>query len=76
MSDTISFAVSSLKMVSSPNVQDNLEQAEALIEKAVLGGAKLVALPEYFCFMGHSDTDKFAVKEKKGKGVIQSFLSE
>lgn len=76
MSDTISFAVAALQMVSSPNVQDNLKQAEALIEKAALGGAKLVALPEYFCFMGHSDTDKLALKEKEGQGTIQRFLSE
>lgn len=75
MSNPISFAVAALQMVSTPTLQDNLDQAGALIEKAVKGGASLVALPEYFCFMGHSDTDKLAIKETERHGVIQEFLS-
>src|SRR5690606_14281992 len=39
-------------------------------------GAQLVALPEYFCFMGHKDADKLSIKETPGRGPIQDFLAE
>ncbi|SAI42935.1 hydrolase [Bordetella ansorpii] len=61
-------------MVSTPNVDENLKQAGELIQKAAESGASLVALPEYFCFMGQRDIDKFAIKETEGHGPIQDFL--
>lgn len=67
--------VAAIQMASGPKVAANLSEAERLIEQAVLGGAKLVALPEYFAIMGMKDTDKVAVREVEGKGPIQSFLS-
>jgi len=63
-------------MVSAPDVDENLEQARELIEKAAAGGAMLVGLPEYFCFMGRRDADKLAIKEQEGAGRVQQFLSE
>ncbi|AWQ06194.1 carbon-nitrogen hydrolase family protein [Bordetella bronchiseptica] len=67
--------VAAIQMVSGPDVDENLAQAAELIGKAAQDGARLVALPEYFCFMGHTDTDKLAIKEESGYGKIQSFLS-
>ena len=67
--------VAAIQMASGPNVAANLSEAERLIGQAVIDGAKLVALPEYFAIMGMKDTDKVAVREVEGKVPIQSFLS-
>jgi len=64
-------------MVSTPNLFENLAQAEEWIAKAATDGAELVSLPEYFCLMGDRDTDKWAIKENVDQdGRIQTFLSE
>ena len=47
--------IAALQMVSTPSVERNLEAAGRLIAEAAAAGARLVALPEYFCFMGASD---------------------
>ncbi len=70
------FKVAAVQMASGPNVAGNLSEARRLIEKAADQGARLVVLPEYFPIMGMNDTDKVAVREQPGSGVIQSFLSE
>ena len=67
--------VAAIQMASGPNVSANLAEAERLIEAAVSGGAKLVALPEFFAVMGNKDTDKVAAREEEGKGPIQKFLA-
>lgn len=54
----------------------NLKEAARLIDIAVMKGAKLVVLPEYFCFMGMKDTDKMVLREEEGSGPIQDFLSK
>jgi len=68
--------IAALQMVSAPSVERNLETARRLIAEAAAAGARLVALPEYFCFMGRSDRDKLAVAEGPGTGPIQRALSE
>lgn len=55
--------VAAVQMVSGRTVADNLVRAEALIATAVSQGVGLVLLPEYFCLMGQSDTDKLAIAE-------------
>lgn len=70
------FKVAAIQMASSPSVAANLSEAERLISKAVALGARLVALPENFAVMGIKDSDKLAVREVAGKGVIQQFLSQ
>jgi len=67
--------VAAVQMVSKPDVAANLRDAAALIGDAVAHGARLVALPEYFCLMGR-ETDKVAAREADGSGRIQDFLAE
>jgi nitrilase len=67
--------VAAIQMVSGASVPANLEQARALLEQAAQAGAELAALPEYFCLMGHKDSDKLAVRESVGDGAVQTFLA-
>ena len=68
--------VAAVQMISTPSVQENLDRAGELVAQAAAGGARLVSLPEYFCFMGRSDRDKLAVAEVAGEGPIQAFLAD
>ncbi|HEX7934600.1 MAG TPA: carbon-nitrogen hydrolase family protein [Paraburkholderia sp.] len=71
-----SFRVAALQMVSTPDRERNLADAERLIVQAAADGAQLVLLPEYFCFMGFKDTDKLAIREAYQDGPIQRFLAD
>ncbi|MFA5522572.1 MAG: carbon-nitrogen hydrolase family protein [Castellaniella sp.] len=71
-----SIKVAAVQMVSTSNMQENLDQARYWIGRAVAEGAQLVLLPEYFCLMGLRDTDKLAVREPMGEGPLQAFLRE
>ena len=64
-----------LQMVSSANVQDNLDTVASLLSQAAHQQAELAVLPEYFCLMGHKDTDKLHIAEAFGDGPIQTRLS-
>jgi len=68
-------SVAAIQMTAGPKVPANLKEAARLIDIAVTKGAKLVALPEYFCIMGMKDADKVTVREEAGSGPIQEFLS-
>ena len=70
------FKVAAVQMVSEPEVQANLAVAGELIARAAGEGARLVALPEYFCILGRRDRDKVVVREEDGQGPIQDFLAE
>ncbi|SAL68537.1 nitrilase/cyanide hydratase and apolipoprotein N-acyltransferase [Caballeronia peredens] len=70
------FQVAALQMVSTPELDRNLADAGRLIAEAARGGAQLVLLPEYFCYMGFKDTDKLAIRETPGSGPIQQFLAD
>jgi deaminated glutathione amidase len=67
--------IAALQMVSTTNLDDNLETARRLVAQAAAGGASIVALPEYFCLMGHADRDKFGIAEAPGDGPIQRALA-
>jgi len=67
--------IAALQMVSTPDRERNLEAAALGIAEAAATGARLVALPEYFCLLGRSDRDKLAIAESDGAGPIQDFLS-
>jgi predicted amidohydrolase len=58
-----SYLAAAIQMTSVPNLAQNLEQAEKLIQLAVQRGAKLVGLPENFSFMGEVN-DKLAQVEE------------
>jgi deaminated glutathione amidase len=47
-----SYLAAAVQMTSSPNLEQNLAQAEELIDLAVRRGAELVSLPENFAFLG------------------------
>ena len=66
--------VAAIQMVSGTQLQANLQSAHVLLEQAARQGAELAVLPEYFCTMGHKDTDKLALREAHGEGAIQEFL--
>ncbi|MDO9007253.1 MAG: carbon-nitrogen hydrolase family protein [Thiobacillus sp.] len=67
--------VAAIQMASGSNVLANLAEAEQLIELAVDAGARLVALPEFFCIMGLKDSEVVKSREAEGDGPIQAFLS-
>ena len=67
--------IAAVQMVSTPDLQRNLDAAERLVAEAAEAGAGLVALPEYFCLMGRRDTDKLEAAEPPGEGPIQRMLS-
>lgn len=68
--------IAAVQMVSTPDWAGNREAAADLIAAAANAGAELVGLPEYFCTLGHRDTDKLALAEMPGSGPIQQFLSD
>jgi nitrilase len=68
--------IAAVQMVSGPDWAANRDAAARGIAAAAAAGAKLVALPEYFCLMGLRDDAKLALAEAEGDGPIQRFLSE
>ena len=73
--NTLELKIASIQMVSTPNLNENLELAASLIKEASDSSSKLVVLPEYFCLMGLKDTDKVNVREAIGSGPIQERLA-
>lgn len=71
-----SIRIVAIQMAAGPNVSGNLEEAARLLDMAASQGAKLAALPEYFCIMGMQDADKVAAREQDNHGPIQEFLSQ
>ena len=68
--------LAALQMVSTPHVAENLDLASRLIADAASAGAEFVSLPEYFCLISGSDTDRLRIGERPGDGPIQQFLAE
>jgi nitrilase len=71
-----SLIVASVQMTSSASWAENLANAEKHIRNASEAGAKVIALPEYFCLMGHADNDKVKIREKFDNGPMQNSLKE
>jgi nitrilase len=68
--------IASVQMISGPEVGPNLAAAARLVGLAAAGGARLVALPEFFPLIGAADEARLAVRETPGAGPIQGFLAE
>jgi nitrilase len=67
--------VAAVQMVSTPDVEENLDTARRLLAEAASKGATLVTLPEYWPIMGMADTDKVGLAEQPGHGLIQDFMA-
>jgi nitrilase len=68
--------VAAIQMVSGISLDHNISEALRLLRQAAQCGAELAVLPEYFCFMGHHDTDKLVLAEISGQGRVQDFLAD
>jgi nitrilase len=68
--------IAALQMVSTPDPERNLDTAARLIADAAALGARLVALPEYFCLMARRDDDKLRIAEAPDDGPIQRHLAD
>ncbi len=68
--------LATIQMVSAANLQVNLDRARALLDEAAQAGAEIAVLPEYFCLLGHRDTDKLGIREPFGDGPIQRCLAQ
>lgn len=67
--------IAAIQTVSGQDVDANLATVETLIAEAAAGGARLVALPEYFPLMSTDEMAKVRAREPEGRGPIQDFLS-
>ena len=67
--------ISVIQMVSTADYDVNINSAKRLIIKAALAGNDIVVLPEYFCFMGMQEQDKFVYVEQHKNGNLQTILS-
>lgn len=64
-----------VQMSSTDDVDENLGEARRWIETAARAGATLVALPEYFCWIGEDERRRVALAEPFGAGPIQAALA-
>jgi nitrilase len=70
------YLAAAVQMVSGTDWRANLRRAEHWVAEAAVSGARLVALPEYFCLMGARDTDKLALAETLDDGPLQRALAQ
>jgi deaminated glutathione amidase len=68
--------VAAVQMVSGIEVSRNLQDALNFIARSADQGCELIALPEYFCLLGARDTDKLAIAENEGSGMLQDALRQ
>lgn len=68
--------VAAIQMVSTADVESNLNDASRLLREAAEKGAELVVLPEYFPLISDDETAKLQHKEAFGAGPLQDFLAE
>lgn len=67
--------VAAVQMVSTANINDNIEAAGRLIASAAAEGAALVVLPENFAVLDGGPQAQFAEHEGDLNGLLQGFLS-
>lgn len=66
--------VAAIQMVSGIDEAINLKNALDFIALSAGQACELIALPEYFCLLGKRDTDKLAIAEADGHGILQDAL--
>jgi hypothetical protein len=74
MKEPDAMKIAALQMVSTPVSTDNLEASAPPDRQAAPPGATLVALPEYFCLMGHA-TRQARHRRGAGRGTDPGMLS-
>lgn len=65
-----------LQMVSSADVQRNLDGLETWFQQAQQQRVQLMVLPENFAFMGRDEADKLRIAEQPGQGLIQQTIRQ
>ncbi len=65
-----------IQMTSSHRLENNLQQADALLQQAAEEGASLVVLPEMWATMVMGQMDKVEWAEAEGDGPIQRFMQD
>ncbi|MDD3354834.1 carbon-nitrogen hydrolase family protein [Zoogloea sp.] len=68
--------IAAVQMISGPDLEANLAEADRLLAEAAAAGARLVALPEYFPLMASDEGAKVRMRETEGAGPVQAFLRE
>lgn len=68
--------IAAIQMTSGPILQDNIATATRLIKEAVLAGAKLVVLPEYWPIMGMLEQDKNQLARNPDAILMQEFMAD
>lgn len=68
--------VAALQMVSTGDIEANLEEARALLEQAVAGGAMTAVLPENFAVLATDQMSASGAEEARGEGRIRAFLAD
>jgi len=64
-----------IQMVSTADYHENTETAKRLVIEAAQAGNNIVVLPEYFCYMGLHERDKYEYVEQHKNGKLQTMLS-
>lgn len=68
------FRVALLQMVSTPDLQKNLDDAAALLQQAAEQGARLAVLPENFACFPVGGARRIAARERHNDGPVRAFL--
>ena len=68
--------IAAIQMVSGPDVDRNLADADRLIGEAAAAGARVAVLPEYFPLITGDETAKVRIREHDGEGPLQAFLRD
>ncbi len=68
--------IAAIQMVSGPDVDRNLAEADRLLGEAAAAGARLAVLPEYFPLITSDETAKVRIREQEGDGPLQNFLRD
>lgn len=68
--------VAVVQLVSTEDVQRNLNATQRLITQAAEAGAKLILLPENFAVLDGGPLSQYAEREGDEKALLQSFLAE
>lgn len=68
--------IAAVQMTSGGDLETNLQQAAKLVDQAVVKGAKLVVLPEYFAYHGCREVEQIARAERNPDGPARRFIAE